>query len=89
MANPFILQAKPRPSVMDYLTMNIPSSGKPVHLFTPVIGAYDKLAIRYGYMESHEDAKETLKEMESLLQDAEQFTVCINGDYSRGQDPLC
>eukprot|EP00913_Durusdinium_trenchii_P028674 g26890.t1 len=38
-------------SVMDYVPTNIPDADDPdkVHAFGPVIGAYDKLAIAFGY----------------------------------------
>jgi len=83
-------------SVMDYAPMNIPSSGvEKVHLFTPVLGAYDKLAIEYGYkrVNSSEELMNGLpipsKSLEPLLEAANNLQLCIDGDYSQGRDPLC
>eukprot|EP00403_Amphidinium_massartii_P028103 CAMPEP_0178401484 /NCGR_PEP_ID=MMETSP0689_2-20121128/16325_1 /TAXON_ID=160604 /ORGANISM="Amphidinium massartii, Strain CS-259" /LENGTH=945 /DNA_ID=CAMNT_0020022305 /DNA_START=82 /DNA_END=2919 /DNA_ORIENTATION=+ len=78
-------------SVMDYLPMNLPATGyRKVHVFPPKIGGYDKLAIQYGYLpwngsKPHAQNHEQLQE---LLQLAEQYQVCLDGDLGKG-DPLC
>jgi len=73
-------------SVMDYMPMNMPGAGAgQVLLFPAVIGPFDKLAIRYGYMASSEEP-----ELEAVLQEAqENFDVCMDSDYSMAEDPLC
>jgi len=84
-------------SIMDYIPMNIPSAGvEKVHLFSPVVGAYDKLAIRYGYMDLPPDVKEVDNgvpsiptELKSVLEEANQFQNCVDGDRQQGDDPLC
>jgi hypothetical protein len=78
-------------SVMDYVPMNIPSTGiEGVHVFTPVIGAYDKLAIQYGYSNAtsvtSQGSPDTLQD---LLQEAEGIQVCVDGDHAKKTDPLC
>jgi len=75
-------------SVMDYLPLNMPSEGGPeIHVFSPVIGAYDKLAIRYGYidMEAY-----SATELPGVLQEAaENFDICTDADYELAEDPFC
>ncbi|CAK0860547.1 unnamed protein product [Prorocentrum cordatum] len=89
-------------SVMDYLPINLPENDDPdsVHFFSPVIGEYDKLAIAYGYMPDSNDMtrlddpdnvlrkKEGLT-LQSLLNKAESFEVCLDSDSSQGEDPEC
>jgi hypothetical protein len=72
---------------MDYLPMNLPPDGDyhSVHLFPPAIGAYDSLAIRYGYAQEDPDYPQMLDE---VLQHAEMFQVCLDGNRA-GMDPLC
>lgn len=74
-------------SVMDYLPMNLPLDGDyhSVHIFPPAIGAYDRLAIRYGYAKEDPTYPEMLDE---VLQHAEIFQVCLDGNRE-GLDPLC
>eukprot|EP00930_Biecheleria_cincta_P086084 TRINITY_DN7544_c0_g1_i1.p1 TRINITY_DN7544_c0_g1~~TRINITY_DN7544_c0_g1_i1.p1 ORF type:complete len:1034 (-),score=165.34 TRINITY_DN7544_c0_g1_i1:74-3175(-) len=70
-------------SVMDYVPINLPRpGGKEVHAFSPVIGAYDKLAIRYGYAP-------TGTGLEDILGEAEAFETCYDEDSEMGEDPLC
>jgi len=88
-------------SVMDYLPMNIPASWsapwseqeEPTFFFTPVIGAYDKLAIRYGYMPVEErqfgEVPGRPQELVSLLRQAEAIPVCTDSDKDAKQDPTC
>lgn len=90
-------------SIMDYLPMNIPSAGvENVHLFTPVLGAYDKLAIRYGYTKLPTYGFTRVEEvsmwdgmpvtppfLKGILEEANQFQVCKDGDRQLGSDPLC
>jgi len=65
---------------------------KPVHAFTPVVGAYDKAAIRYGYMAADDKTTMTTKtrpaELLKVVQEAENFQTCYDGD-TQGQDPGC
>jgi len=71
-------------TVMDYVPLNFPDPDvSEVHFFTPVIGAYDKLAIRYGYSETSHAA------LEQILEEAEQFDVCYDDDNNEDQDPFC
>jgi len=71
-------------SVMDYIPINMPSKDAPdVHLFSPVLGAYDKLAIQYGYMNANE------KDMQVVLRDAEAYETCYDNDRILRQDPAC
>lgn len=79
-------------SVMDYVPMNIPQTGEldDVHVFSPVIGAYDKLAIAYGYIVEHEPAPWPAMSMElqSMLDNAS-FETCYDEDADSGEDPTC
>lgn len=88
-------------SIMDYIPMNIPSAGvEKVHLFSPVVGAYDKLAIRYGYTDLPQYGSVSVKEsdkgmpiiptfLENILDEANQFQNCVDGDRNQESDPLC
>lgn len=81
-------------SVMDYLPMNVPSANvSNVHLFTPIVGAYDRLAIRYGYHEppagAAEDSPENLAQLGRVLEEAEALPVCTDGNLRGREDPLC
>lgn len=79
-------------SVMDYLPMNFPATPEnDVHAFTPVIGAYDKLAIRYGYMNlpgNSTGIQDDVPELRQVLRDAEAFGVCYDED-NWAEDPSC
>ena len=74
-------------SVMDYLPLNLPKNHTPVHIFPPTIGAYDQLAIRYGYTEGLDPASLTA-ELNSIMFEAEKFDVCYDADEG-GEDPYC
>jgi hypothetical protein len=81
-------------SVMDYIPMNVPSSGSDkVHFFTPVVGAYDKAAIQYGYTKLDEalgtNPPTPPHQLDSLLQAAEGFQLCLDEEYHAALDPLC
>lgn len=84
-------------SIMDYIPINIPSTGiENVHLFSPVVGKFDKLAIRYGYMELHKASKEVHnglpvapKELLRVLDEANSYLNCLDEDVQLGQDPTC
>jgi hypothetical protein len=81
-------------SVMDYTPMNVPSTGvDDVYLFSPVIGAFDKLAIEYGYADAPSEASQEMpkvpKELQKILREAETYPVCTDGDRQMGQDPTC
>eukprot|EP00929_Paragymnodinium_shiwhaense_P106446 TRINITY_DN7186_c0_g1_i1.p1 TRINITY_DN7186_c0_g1~~TRINITY_DN7186_c0_g1_i1.p1 ORF type:complete len:1005 (+),score=188.63 TRINITY_DN7186_c0_g1_i1:176-3190(+) len=81
-------------SVMDYLPMNIPSSGlQGVSVFTPKIGEYDKLAIKYGYSKAPTKADVSPFRpppfLEATLLAAEKLPFCSDHDYRGGQDPTC
>lgn len=70
-------------SVMDYSPMNLPTEEHPdVHVFTPVVGAYDKLAIRYGY------AVDTGANLVEVVNAAEAYDSCYDDD-TYYEDPLC
>eukprot|EP00931_Biecheleriopsis_adriatica_P113416 TRINITY_DN8843_c0_g1_i3.p1 TRINITY_DN8843_c0_g1~~TRINITY_DN8843_c0_g1_i3.p1 ORF type:complete len:1094 (-),score=229.38 TRINITY_DN8843_c0_g1_i3:10-3291(-) len=73
-------------SVMDYVPMNLPLGDdvESIHVFSPVIGAYDKLAITYGYI----NVNETAPDLSKLLAEAEAYQVCYDEDES-GEDPTC
>jgi len=80
-------------SVMDYLPMNYPAAGVDhVHAFSPVIGAYDKVAIRYGYMEAADQLPGSVlpmaPELQYVLVEAEAYPPCYDTDSS-GEDPSC
>lgn len=80
-------------SVMDYLPMNVPSRrNADVHLFTPIVGAYDRLAILYGYIEppagTTEDSSENSAQLSRALEEAEDIPTCTDGNLQR-DDPLC
>lgn len=75
-------------SIMDYVPINLPSpGGKEVHAFSPVIGAYDKLAIQYGYT-STAGPNGSLR-LKEILDAAEKFETCYDEDAGNGEDPLC
>mmetsp|Transcript_95158 Transcript_95158/g.226525 ORF Transcript_95158/g.226525 Transcript_95158/m.226525 type:complete len:1001 (+) Transcript_95158:101-3103(+) len=79
-------------SIMDYLPMNLPEPGREpnsVHIFPPTIGAYDKLAIRYGYSEPSESPTEAFYGLAALLEEAKAFDVCYDADEELGEDPFC
>jgi hypothetical protein len=74
-------------SIMDYIPMNLPELGqesREVDFFTPVVGGYDKLAIRYGY-ENFEDTAQ----LEAVAREAENFEVCYDDQSHDDQDPGC
>lgn len=90
-------------SVMDYIPVNYPTKDAPdVHLFSPVLGEYDKLAIRYGYSVQPEEDQlgenNTLTarqqsgidmDLKTVLLEAENFQTCYDADRILGQDPMC
>lgn len=79
-------------SIMDYLPMNLPEPEREpnsVHIFPPTIGAYDKLAIRYGYSEPSESPTEAFYGLAALLEEAKAFDVCYDADEELGEDPFC
>jgi len=81
-------------SVMDYVPLNLPKDGSPyeTHIFTPVIGEYDKLAILYGYMNFSSDEKdpEVRASLDAVLEKAESsFQTCYDDDQSASDDPTC
>jgi len=81
-------------SVMDYVATNIPldsNNAAAVDLFSPVVGAYDKLAIRYGYMEANDKLAwpSVAQELEPVLHEAENYPVCYDEDLQYGEDPFC
>lgn len=78
-------------SVMDYLPANIPDARDPqkVHVFNPVIGGYDKLAIAFGYTPIKDVWPPRLApELQQILKAAEAFEVCYDEGES-GEDPKC
>mmetsp|Transcript_58041 Transcript_58041/g.136019 ORF Transcript_58041/g.136019 Transcript_58041/m.136019 type:complete len:974 (-) Transcript_58041:104-3025(-) len=78
-------------SVMDYIAVNLPRPGDPLtHLWSPTVGGYDKLAIRYGYTHLTTPASDPgLHEiLEDVLKEAENFQTCYDDD-NRGEDPSC
>jgi len=86
-------------SVMDYLAINIVSNRqskqassklKKPHLFTPVIGAYDKWAIKYGYTQiSGESCCTKAPELQKIVEEYQQaeFTFATDEDADR-DDPF-
>jgi hypothetical protein len=78
---------------MDYLPMNLPDGNHPVHFFTPVLGALDKLAIRYGYSTVSPPASSAPRkiplELQSLLETATTYEHCLDEEYHARLDPLC
>eukprot|EP00441_Pelagodinium_beii_P015329 CAMPEP_0197656850 /NCGR_PEP_ID=MMETSP1338-20131121/43655_1 /TAXON_ID=43686 ORGANISM="Pelagodinium beii, Strain RCC1491" /NCGR_SAMPLE_ID=MMETSP1338 /ASSEMBLY_ACC=CAM_ASM_000754 /LENGTH=1122 /DNA_ID=CAMNT_0043233059 /DNA_START=69 /DNA_END=3437 /DNA_ORIENTATION=+ len=80
-------------SVMDYVPMNIPENGglDEVHVFSPVVGAYDRLAIAYGYTVEREASWPAVPaELQSVLESAT-FETCYDEDADAevGEDPTC
>jgi hypothetical protein len=77
-------------SVMDYVPMNIPQEGaEKIHSFTPVIGAYDKLAIQYGYKVVEELPWPRLApELVRILEEGAQYETCYDNDEGY-EDPAC
>jgi len=76
-------------SVMDYLPINLPDDNtSDVEYFPSVIGAYDKLAIRYGYLKVSEGWLEE-EELQKTVHDAEAFEVCYDDERIFAQDPYC
>ncbi|CAE7477362.1 unnamed protein product [Symbiodinium natans] len=79
-------------SIMDYLPMNLPQPGREpnsVHIFPPTIGAYDKLAIRYGYSEPSDSPADAFYGLGAMLEEAKAFDVCYDADEELGEDPFC
>jgi len=78
-------------SVMDYIPVNLPRPGDSLtHVWSPTIGEYDKLAIRYGYthMQSPLDAG-TEQILEEVRRRAESIQTCYDDDLYLGEDPSC
>jgi hypothetical protein len=83
-------------SVMDYLPLNLPQgSARPedVQVFATNLGAYDKLAIRYGYLSAGLDVWDKPAwvqfQLRKALQDAESIQNCNDEQLSAGGDPTC
>lgn len=78
-------------SVMDYVPVNLPRPGDSLtHVWSPTIGEYDKLAIRYGYthIQSPLDAS-TEEILEDVRRRAEGIQTCYDDDLYLGEDPSC
>jgi len=79
-------------SVMDYLPMNLATGSGPVHHFSPKVGAYDKAAIRYGYMDADDKTAMASRtrpaDLLSVVVEAEGIQTCYDGDAD-AQDPSC
>eukprot|EP00928_Gymnodinium_smaydae_P083642 TRINITY_DN66889_c2_g1_i1.p1 TRINITY_DN66889_c2_g1~~TRINITY_DN66889_c2_g1_i1.p1 ORF type:complete len:967 (+),score=144.70 TRINITY_DN66889_c2_g1_i1:102-3002(+) len=71
-------------SVMDYVPANLLGLEKKAPLFSPVIGEYDELAIKYGYSETDDE-----EELNRVLVKAEKLPVCSDEELSVGSDPYC
>merc|ERR1719171_2577791 len=72
--------------------MNVPSSGgKEFDFFTPVIGAYDKLAIKFGYMKVNDGGPtpHLSPVLLKVLEEAERLPVCSDEEFEIGDDPEC
>jgi len=79
-------------SVMDYVPVNLPSVDAPdVHLFSPVLGGYDKLAIQFGYMDlpSTDSRAKSVEALQNVLSAAEAYETCYDDDRIKKQDPSC
>lgn len=77
-------------SVMDYIAMNLPkNSSHMTHVWSPTIGAYDKLAIRYGYTHSASTDAEAAVILKEILREAESLQSCYDEENSYGEDPSC
>mgnify|MGYP002803376676 FL=1 len=77
-------------SVMDYIAMNLPKNlSHMTHVWSPTIGAYDKLAIQYGYTHSTSTNAEAAPILEDILRKAESFQACYDDDNYYGEDPSC
>eukprot|EP00929_Paragymnodinium_shiwhaense_P041281 TRINITY_DN21462_c0_g1_i6.p1 TRINITY_DN21462_c0_g1~~TRINITY_DN21462_c0_g1_i6.p1 ORF type:complete len:1009 (+),score=228.23 TRINITY_DN21462_c0_g1_i6:59-3085(+) len=88
-------------SVMDYMPVNLVSAkaradlsktDSSVHYFTPVIGAYDKFAIKYGYTPIQDERccgkHEELKKIAEEYETAEfSFATDEDADWGHGVDP--
>lgn len=78
-------------SIMDYLPMNLPSVGGPLlDVFTPVIGAYDKLAIKYGYSHFAKDESDPVvgRDLQAIRQEGNSVQSCYDDD-NYYEDPTC
>ena len=73
---------------MDYIAMNLPRTERMTHVWSPTIGAYDKLAIRYGY--SHFAGPDATRQriLVEILEEAEAMQSCYDED-NYGEDPSC
>jgi len=72
-------------SVMDYMPVNLPSdAGDEIDTYAPTVGAYDKLAIRYGYTEHLDESARR-----ALLEEIEQLPFCSDEELHLGEDPHC
>lgn len=77
-------------SVMDYIAMNLPkNSSHMTHVWSPTIGAYDKLAIRYGYTHSASTDAEAAVILKEILREAESLQSCYDEENNYGEDPSC
>jgi len=74
-------------SVMDYIPLNLPGKDrKDFDMFSPVVGAWDKLAIRYGYTDFEKEGKAHLT---AILEEAAQVETCYDADEGNSDDPSC
>eukprot|EP00928_Gymnodinium_smaydae_P019434 TRINITY_DN17451_c0_g5_i1.p1 TRINITY_DN17451_c0_g5~~TRINITY_DN17451_c0_g5_i1.p1 ORF type:complete len:1087 (-),score=251.18 TRINITY_DN17451_c0_g5_i1:13-2799(-) len=81
-------------SVMDYLPLNVPAGRVTgAGVFNTKIGAYDKLAIRYGYAKnphpSRGDAFKPPAFLAETLREAETLPFCSDTDFQLAADPSC
>lgn len=77
-------------SVMDYIAMNLPkNSSHMTHVWSPTIGAYDKLAIRYGYTHAASTDAEAAVILKDILREAESLQSCYDEENNYGEDPSC
>eukprot|EP00448_Togula_jolla_P006480 CAMPEP_0170598826 /NCGR_PEP_ID=MMETSP0224-20130122/16459_1 /TAXON_ID=285029 /ORGANISM="Togula jolla, Strain CCCM 725" /LENGTH=944 /DNA_ID=CAMNT_0010923413 /DNA_START=8 /DNA_END=2842 /DNA_ORIENTATION=- len=83
-------------SIMDYLPVNVhgirKGTNESLDAFSPVIGAYDKLAIQYGYMDSKDHINGTFyhtDDLDAILTQAESMPLCTDEDLNVGGDPYC
>ncbi|CAJ1347895.1 unnamed protein product, partial [Effrenium voratum] len=56
---------------------------------SPTVGAYDKLAIKYGYTHFTSPPEEAAPILQETLREAESYQYCADTDNSYGEDPSC
>jgi len=81
-------------SIMDYLPINVPTEGiDNVHLWSPVIGGYDILAIKYGYLQAPAGSSVhvTNQMLEEVLTEYEEkgYQFCTDAEAAEQRDPTC